>query len=295
MAAVTHSVILASSVEAHRTLIHTGRIKKELWVVAAEALVFVRPGAAMAEFVALLAASGWVRVLGQAALMGQDAMSTSISIPGSVTAEAGSRFVARARQTRPVTIPAFIDGLIVVGAERTLRETFSVVANSLWVTTHTAVVKVRSVTGGTVSMAAQTLLLLITGEEAIRTIIHAASIMEEEELCTLLTQAFMAAFGAVLRTVMAHSVAGVIADWTVVFAGVVQQEVLCVTAQTVSGTFLTGRAFRSTRLTLISFGKTSWTSNKTLSIMQVKFGATTLAVCGVLTGDAALHAVLTQA
>ncbi len=80
---------------------------------------------------------------------------------------------------------AFIGSLIIISVGGTLRQTLSIVTDSFDITTHSAIIKVRSVTQGTVSMAAHTLLLLFTGKVVIGTIIHTLILMEEVVLVTL--------------------------------------------------------------------------------------------------------------
>lgn len=76
-------------------------------------------------------------------------------------------------------------------------------------------------------------------------------------LILTITEAILIACFAVRCTVTAFSVCGVIALRTVWPAGVIQEQVLCLTAQTVRGIPLAGCTLWGTRLTQASFRKPS--------------------------------------
>lgn len=142
-------------------------------------------------------------------------------------------------------------------------------------------------------MTAHTLLFLLTGEEALRAIIHTPVIVEEVVFCTLLTEAVLITFGTVNRAAMALFVVSIIALWTVALAGVIQQKILHFTTQTFGGSFLAGCALRCARLTRIILRKPSRTLDYTHSFVQIKATATPLALFGILACHTPLHAVLT--
>lgn len=83
-------------------------------------------------------------------------------------------FILHDEPPSPLT-SAFISSGVVVSAVGTLSQTLSIVPDGFRVVTHSAVVKARSVTRGTIRMAAHALLWL--GIVAIRTITHALTLM----------------------------------------------------------------------------------------------------------------------
>lgn len=84
-----------------------------------------------------------------------------------------------------IPTPAFVGAPVVEGIARTLGQTLSIVTDSFPVATSSTVIKARTVTRGTVSVAMHALLLLLTGKEAIRTVIHTRPRMEKVVLVTL--------------------------------------------------------------------------------------------------------------
>lgn len=172
----------------------------------------------MAKVVTGLALPIPVHVWAQRALTVPHTVSAGIFTPVGITAEAGWGLMAWAGQTRPVTVwgkwrhnqlinpvimkwdfcyicscmtktnfptSAFVDSLVIVSVGGTLGQTLSIVTDGFRVATHIAVIKVRSITRGTISMAMHTLLLLLAGKVAIRTIIHTLILMEEVVKVTL--------------------------------------------------------------------------------------------------------------
>lgn len=63
--------------------------KQEVWLITAEAVIFVWPTTAMTEFVTLLALSFLIHVRVQRAITEPHTVSASIFTPVGVTAEAG--------------------------------------------------------------------------------------------------------------------------------------------------------------------------------------------------------------
>lgn len=142
-------------------------------------------------------------------------------------------------------------------------------------------------------MTLYTLLVLLTGEITYRTNVDTLVVEEEEIFCTFLTEAVLITFSTVDGAEMALFVISIVAVWTVVLAGVIQQKVLGFTAQTGLGAVLAGCTLWCARLTHIASRKPPWTLRYTHSIVQIQVTVTPLTLCGVLACHTPLHAVLT--
>lgn len=84
-----------------------------------------------------------------------------------------------------IPTPAFIGAPVVESIAGTLGQTLPVVTDSFPVATGSTVIKARTVTRGTVGVAMHALLLLLTGKEAIRTVIHTLPRVDKVVLVTL--------------------------------------------------------------------------------------------------------------
>lgn len=142
-------------------------------------------------------------------------------------------------------------------------------------------------------MTLYALLVLPTGEIAYRTFIDTLVVEEEEIFCAFLAEAVLITFGTVDGAETALFVTSVVARWTVVLAGVIQQNVLGFTAQTGLRAVLAGFALWCARLTHVALRKPSRTLRYARSIVQIQMTVTPLTLCGVLACHTPLHAVLT--
>lgn len=79
---------------------------------------------------------------------------------------------------------AFVGVAVVVGAAGTLGQTFAVVAYSAMVATHCAVVEGWPIAQGAVSVAVDTLILMLAGKGAVGTVANTRPLQEEVVLLT---------------------------------------------------------------------------------------------------------------